>query len=73
VEYRGKHFSSQLAGWEGKDEYYRRRLVAVTENAVYFDGITFVKDGPDRHIVYFRIPSGERKGQVIVVRQKRVK
>src|SRR3569623_1142003 len=27
VEYRGKHFSSELSGWEGKDEFYRRRLV----------------------------------------------
>ena len=72
VEYRGKHFTPELSGWEGKDEFYRRPLVAITDSAVYFDGITFVKDGPDRHTVYFRLPSGERKGQIIVVHQRRI-
>lgn|GEM_PF-1174371 len=73
IECRVKHFSSELVGWEGKDDYIRRRLVAVTDKAVFFDGITFEKDGPDRHIVHFRLPSGGRKGQIIVVNQTRVK
>ena len=73
LEFRVKHFSSELAGWEGKDEFVRHPLVAFTDQAVFFHGITFVKNGPDSHIVYFRIPEGERKGQIIVVHQTRVK
>lgn len=73
LECRVKHFTSELAGWEGKDECIRRPLVAMTDQALFFHGITFVKDGPDRHIVYYRIPEGVREGEVIVVRQSRIK
>ncbi len=73
LEIRAKHFSSELAGWEGKDEYVRRRLVAFTDKALFFDGVTYVENGPNSHTVYFRIPAGDRKGEIVVVQQKRVK
>ena len=72
VEIRLKHFSPELAGWEEKDGYVRRRLVAFTDKALFFDGITYAKNGPDNHTVYFRIPEGDHKGEIIIVRQKRV-
>lgn len=71
VEFRVKHFSQQLNGWEGKDEYVRHRLIAVTDEAVFFDGITFAKNGPDAHTVHLRLYEGERKGQIITVHQRR--
>lgn len=71
VEFRVKHFSQQLSGWEGKDEYVRHRLIAVTDEAVFFDGITFAKNGPDAHTVRLRLSDGERKGQIITVHQRR--
>ncbi len=71
IEFRVKHFSQQLAAWEGKDEYVRHRLIKVTEKALYFDDITFVKRGPDAHSVFLRLRDGERKGQIIAVHQSR--
>ncbi|MGD0443296.1 MAG: DUF6265 family protein [Edaphobacter sp.] len=72
IEFRVKHFSGDLAGWEGKNEFVRHRLIEVTNKAMYFDGLTIVKEGPDHFTVYVRIAEGERKGQVVVVHQTRV-
>ena len=72
LEYRDKHFSGELAGWEGKDEFVRHRLVTITDQALYFDGITIVKEGPHHYTVYVRISDGERKGQIVVVHQTRI-
>ena len=38
-----KHFNGDLKGWETKDETVDFPLVSITENAVYFDGMTFEK------------------------------
>ncbi len=40
-----KHFSPELKGWEEKDDYEEFPLVAVEENAVYFDGLTYKLTG----------------------------
>ena len=72
IEYHVKHVSSELFAWEGQDGFVRHRLVRFSDEALFFDGITFVKNGPDSHIVYFRIPEGEREGEVIVVHQRRL-
>lgn len=73
LEFRVKHFSGEMADWEGKDGFLRHRLVARTENTLYFDGLTIVREGPDRQTVYVRITEGERKGEILVVHQTRVK
>ena len=36
-----KHFSSELHGWEKKEETVDFKLVKVTDDKVYFDGMTF--------------------------------
>ncbi|GJL94656.1 MAG: hypothetical protein DHS20C05_10610 [Hyphococcus sp.] len=41
-----KHFTSDFVGWEEKDKFVEFPLVAVEDNAVYFDGLTFAKTGP---------------------------
>lgn len=71
LEFRVKHFTPELAGWEPQTEFVRHRLVAKTDNALYFHGITFVRTGPDRHTVYYRIPDGERADEIITVNQHR--
>lgn len=72
LEFRVKHFSGDLAGWEGRSEFVRHRLIEVTNKALYFDGLTLVRKGPEHYTVYLRITEGEKKGQVLVVHQTRV-
>ena len=38
--FRLKHFHSNLKGWEEKDETFDFKLVKVTPNKVYFNGLT---------------------------------
>lgn len=71
VEFRVKHFTSDLAGWEPQAEFVRHRLVARTGDTWFFDGITFERTGPNRHTVFYRIPSGEKAGEIITVHQRR--
>lgn len=71
LEYRVKHMNSELSAWEGADGFIRHRLIAYTDKALYFDGITFVKKENNQHTVYFRIPEGENEGQIVVVNQTR--
>jgi len=50
-----KHFHSNLKGWEEKDETVDFLLVKITENRVYFDGMTFEKVSDNEMNVYVRI------------------
>jgi hypothetical protein len=43
--YRLKHFTGALAGWEEKDAYVSFPLVAIEDDAVYFDGLTLRREG----------------------------
>jgi len=57
-----KHFTADLHGWETKDETVDFRLVKVTGDRVYFDGMTFEKVGDDEMNVYVVIGNpGEEK------------
>ena len=47
-----KHFNADLSGWEEKDKFISFPLVKLTENAAYFEGLTYLRDGPDRLKVY---------------------
>lgn len=49
-----KHFSSNLHGWEEKDETVDFRLVKVTEGKVFFDGMTFERISDEEMNVYVR-------------------
>jgi|GEM_PF-180834 len=57
-----KHFSSNLHGWEEKEVTVDFKLVKVTENMVYFDGMTFEKVNDNEMNVYVVIgDEGEEK------------
>ncbi len=45
VVLRIKHFSPDFKGWENKDVSVEFPLVSVEENTVYFDGLTFARNG----------------------------
>tara|TARA_R110002073_G_scaffold279026_1_gene442847 strand:- start:87509 stop:88018 length:510 start_codon:yes stop_codon:yes gene_type:complete len=47
-----KHFNGDLKGWETKDETVDFPLVKITENTVYFDGMTFDKISENEMNVY---------------------
>jgi len=53
-----KHFAADLHGWEARDETVDFRLVKVTEDKVYFDGMTFERVGDDEMNVYVVIGDG---------------
>lgn len=47
-----KHFNGDLKGWETKDETVDFPLVKITDNIVYFDGMTFEKISDHEMNVY---------------------
>ena len=53
-----KHFNADLTGWEEKDRYISFPLVKLTEDAAYFEGLTYRRDGPDRLKVYVVVGIG---------------
>ena len=56
--FRIKHFDPDMRGWEAQDEATDFPLVKVTDDALYFDGLTYMKTGPDSMSAYVRL-SGE--------------
>ena len=50
-----KHFSSNLHGWEEKGETVDFKLVKVTDDKVYFDGMTFENVSTEEMNVYVLI------------------
>ena len=55
-----KHFHSDLRGWEEKDETVDFPLVKITENRVYFDGMTFEKVSDNEMNVYVLIKQEDK-------------
>ena len=56
-----KHFSSNLHGWEERDETVDFRLVKVTDDKIYFDGMTFEKVSDEEMNVYVIIGDGDQE------------
>ena len=54
-----KHFNNDLTGWEEKDDTVDFPLVKVSENKVYFAGLTFEKVNKDEIVVYVLIGNEE--------------
>ena len=50
-----KHFHADLTGWEEKDEVQSFPLVKLTQNAAFFDGLTFQKINDDTIHVFVAI------------------
>ena len=56
--FRLKHFNKDLKGWEEKDQTIDFKLVKVTENKVYFNGLTLEKISNDEINIYVAIEDG---------------
>jgi hypothetical protein len=50
-----KHFNPDLTGWEEKERFVTFRLARVTPDAVFFDGLTFRREGPDRLSIFLAL------------------
>jgi hypothetical protein len=53
-----KHFSLPLTSWEEKDEFVEFPLVAIEDNTVYFDGLSYVLGQDGDLTVVVRIDEG---------------
>ncbi|WP_179334450.1 DUF6265 family protein [Winogradskyella costae] len=60
-----KHFGSDLKGWETKDETVDFPLIAITENKVIFEGMSFEKISDNEMNIYVDI---EDKGKTETVK-----
>jgi hypothetical protein len=57
-----KHFNADLTGWEEKDGFVTFRLARVTPEAIYFDGLTFRREGRDKMTIFLALR--DRSGAV---------
>lgn len=58
--FRLKHFSGNLTSWEEKDEFIDFRLVKVTENKVFFNGLTLERIDENTMNIYVAIEEHEK-------------
>lgn len=72
--YRVKHFHPDLKGWEDKDKTIDFPLVAVEREALYFDGLTIKRTGPDQvtHWVRVKGQDGKTEEAKLVYRRARM-
>jgi len=68
-----KHFNPDFSGWEEKTGFVTFKLVAVEPRAVYFSGLTFLREGDDELHIYLRLreKSGEVREEVFKMRRAR--
>lgn len=59
--YRVKHFNPDFMGWEEKDKSMTFPLVASEPGALYFDGLTIRRTGPDELTHWVRIKGKDGK------------
>lgn len=57
-----KHFNADMTGWEEKDESFTTRLIQAKPGKAYFDGLTFLQDGPKKLAIY--VASKKKDGSV---------
>lgn len=69
--YRVKHFHPDLKGWEEKDKTVDFPLVAVSRDALYFDGLTIARTGPGEvtHWVRVKTKDGTMQEAKLVYRR----
>lgn len=65
-----KHFHPDLKGWEEKDDYVSFPLVKVTEEGLYFRGLTFLRKGENEIQGYLALKSkGEVREEALAYRR----
>lgn len=56
-----RHFNSDFTSWEDKSEFVSFPLVKLTEDAAYFDGMTYRRVDDDRLVAHVSIGEGDEK------------
>jgi hypothetical protein len=72
VTYRNRHFGADLVAFQDPEDVVDRPLVAMTDGAAYFHGITFAKAGDDASVVAFILTdeAGEQTKHIVNYRRK---
>ena len=55
LEMRLKHVNPDMTGWEEKADFVTFKLAKLEPDAVYFNGLTFRRTGPDRLEIYLAL------------------
>jgi hypothetical protein len=55
LELRLKHLNPDMTGWEEKADFVTFRLARMDADAVFFNGLTFRRAGPDRLEIYLAL------------------
>ena len=66
-----KHFNADLTGWEEKDKTVNFPLVARSDTALYFNGLTYEREGDDRLTVAVRMRQADGSRSELVFRFRR--
>jgi hypothetical protein len=59
-----KHFSPGLVGWEEKEQSIEFPLLAIQENRVQFDGLTFERISQDEMHILVSVKQGEQPNEL---------
>lgn len=73
LKVRLKHFGPDLVGWEEKDKSVSFPLIAVELGALYFNGLTYRRDGRNRLLVAVRMKHKDGTVDELVFRFRRVR
>lgn len=73
IEYRVRHFNSDMTAWEEKDKFVRFPLIAVEKDVWFFDGLTIRRTAPDRAEHVVRIKRKDGSEEEAVLRYRRAK
>ncbi len=73
VEFRLKHFSYDLHGWEPADQPVKHPLLKIESDVFYFDTHTIVRENEDNYTLYLMTESNTGKKEYHVIPHRRVK
>ena len=71
LEMRLKHFNADFTGWEEKDIVRSFPLIKILDGQLFFEGMTYVKNGNDRITVYLAVGGKEKPVREVVFEYRR--
>jgi len=66
-----KHFHASLTGWEEREKHVSFPLVKLTDDAVYFDGLTYRRKGVNRLDAFVAVNKGGTVSEAGIAFQRR--
>jgi hypothetical protein len=68
-----KHFNPDMKGWEEKDKFVEFRYVKTDGKSVYFEGLTFQREGENRLEIFLALRGSDgkvREESFVMTRQR---